>query len=164
MDAALLENKVKYDAWVKPLLAFPIVLLIGLGILFYIDAYSRDIFPKEPESESLMAFYVMIVTAVIVLAVYWFTLPRSICVYRDKIKIVFGGFTWNIPFENAVSVKAARGLVVWWGYSCITSYGSQIEILRKNRMKIRVSPGNRDQFLEYANRALEDWRKIHASS
>jgi hypothetical protein len=164
MDAALLENKVKYDAWVKPLLVFPIVLLIGLGILFYIDACSRDIFPREPESESLMAFYVMIVTAVIILAVYWFTLPHSIFVYRDKIKIVFGGFAWNIPFKNVVSVKAARGLVVWWGYNCITSYGSQIEILRKNRMKIRISPENRDQFLEYANRALEDWRKIHASS
>ena len=159
MDLIIFEDRIKYDAWVKPMLVFPLVLLIVLGILFYVDAHYSDLFPKEPATESKTASVVLFASAVFVLAVYWLFLPRKIYVTQEKIKLRFGGFDWNIRYKTIKSVKPAKGIIVWWAHSFITSYGSQIEIVRKNRLKIRVSPCRRDQFLEYANKAHSDWMR-----
>ncbi len=161
MDLIIFEDSIKYDAWVKPLLVFPFVLLIVLGILFYIDAHDSDIFPKEPATESKTASAVLFGSIVFVLAIYWLVLPRKIFVAQEGIKIKFSGISWNIPYRTIKSVKPAEGLIVWWAHSFITSYGSQIEIVRKNRLKIRVCPSRRDEFLRHANKALEDWTHIH---
>ena len=157
MDLIIFEVNIKYDVWVKRLLVLPLVLLIVLGILFYIDAHSSDIFPKEPPTESKTASAVLFASTVFVLAIYWLVLPRKIFVTQEGIKLKFSGFSWNISYKTIKSVKPARGIIVWWAHSFITSYGSQIEIVRKNRLKIRVCPSRRDEFLQYANKALEDW-------
>ena len=160
MDMIIFEDSIKYDAWVKPLLVFPFVLLIVLGILFYVDAHDSDIFPKEPATESRMASTVLFASAVFVLAIYWLVLPRKILITQEGIKIKFSCFSWNIPYRTIKSVKPAEGLIVWWAHSFITSYRSQIEIVRKYRLKIRVCPSRRDEFLQSANKALEDWMHL----
>jgi len=164
MDLIIFEDGIKYDAWMKPFLVFPLVLLIVLGTLFYIDAHDSDIFPKEPATESKLASAVLFASTVFVLAVYWLVLPRKIFVTQEGIKLKFGSFSWNIPYKSIESFKPAKGMIVWWAHSFITSYGSQIEIIRKNRLKIRVSPSRRDEFLQHANKALADWTHIHRLS
>ena len=161
MDFIIFEDDIKYDPWVKFLLGLSFVLLVVLGILFYVDAHDADIFPKEPAAESGTGSVVLFVSAVLLLAVYWLILPRKIAVSQEGIVLKFRSFKWNLPFRTIKSIKAARGIIVWWGHSWITSYGSQIEIARKYRLKIRVSPSRRDQFLEYANKALADWQNTH---
>jgi len=38
MDLVLFEDQIKYDPWVKIAIIFPVILLIALGVLFYVDA------------------------------------------------------------------------------------------------------------------------------
>ena len=161
MNPIIFEDNIKYDAWVKPVLVVPLVLLIVLGALFYIDGHHSNIFPKEPPRESRIAFIVLCFSTVLTIAAYWLFLPQKIIVSQEGIGVKFGGFSWNIPFKTIASVKVAKGLIVWRTYSAITSYKSQIVIVRKNRLKIRISPSRRDQFLEFANRALADWIHRH---
>jgi len=161
MDQIIFEDSIKYDPWIKAVLVFSFVLLIVLGILFYVDAHDSDIFPKEPATESKTGSVVLFISAVLLLAVYWLILPRKIAVSQDGIILKFSGFNWTIPFKTIKSIKPASGIIVWWAHSWITSYGSQIEIARKNRLKIRVSPSRRDQFLEYAYKAFADWKNTH---
>lgn len=161
IDAVIFEDPVKYDPWVKALLVLPIVLLVVFAILLQVDANHRDIFPKEPARDSRTGSIVLFASTIFVLAVYWLVLPRKLSVTQEKIILHFRGFRWNIPYGKIRSIKAARGLIGWRGYSFITSYGSQVEILRKYRFKIRVSPTRRDQFLENANRALAEWTRRH---
>jgi hypothetical protein len=163
MGLLIFKDSIKYDAWVKPVLVFSLILLIVLGILFYIDGHHSNIFPKEPPRESRIAYVILCFSTVLTAAVYWLFLPRKITVYLEGIKTKFGGFSWNIPFQTIESIKAAKGLVVRRGFSCITSYKSQIVVVRKNRLNIRISPSRCDQFLESANRALADWRHVHQS-
>jgi hypothetical protein len=163
MDLIIFEDNIKYDAWVKPLLVFWLVLLIVLGILFFIDGHHSNIFPKEPPRESRIAFVVLCFFTVLTAAVYWFFLPQKIAVSQDGIKTIFGGFSWNIPFQTIETIEAAKGLMVRRGFSCVTSYKNQIVIVRKNRLNIRISPSRCDQFRESANRALADWRQLHQS-
>jgi hypothetical protein len=157
----IFENSIKYDPWVKAVLALSLVLLVVLGILFYVDAHDSDIFPKEPASKSRTGSVVLFASAVFVLAVYWLILPRRIAVSQEGIVLQFNGFSWKIPFRTITSIRAARGIIVWWAHSWITAYGSQIEIIRRHGLKIRVCPSRRDQFLEYANKALADWNNTH---
>ena len=161
MDSVIFEDSIKYDPWIIVVLVLSLVLLVVLGILFYVDAHGSDIFPGEPAAKSQTGSVVLFASAAFVLALYGLILPRRIAVSREGIVLRFNGFSWKIPFRTITSIKTAKGIIVWWAHSWITSYGSQIEIFRKHRLKIRICPARRDQFLEYANRALTDWKNTH---
>jgi len=161
MDLVIFEDSIKYDLGIKIVLVFSLMLLIVLGILFYVDAQDSDIFPGEPAAESRTGSFVLFAAAVFLLAVYWLILPRTIAVSQEGLILRFRAFSWNIPFATIKSVKPASGIIVWWAHSWITSYRSQIEIIRKYRLKIRISPSRRDQYLEYAHKAFADWKNTH---
>lgn len=158
MDPVIFEDSIRYDPWIKVLLIFSVVLLIVLGILFDVDARHSDIFPGEPAAESRTGSFVLFAAAVFLMAVFWLILPRTIAVSREGLILRFRAFSWNIPFTTIKSINPASGMIVWWAHSWITSYRSQIEIVRHHRLKIRVSPSRRDQFLEYAHQAFADWK------
>ncbi len=140
MDLVIFEDNVKYDFWIKAVLVLSVVLLIVLGILFYVDARDSDIFPGEPAAESRTGSFVLFAAAVFLMAVYWLILPRTIAVSQEGLILRFRAFSWNIPFATISSINPASGIIVWWAHSWITSYRSQIEIIRKHRLNIRVSP------------------------
>jgi hypothetical protein len=161
MDLVIFEDSIKYDLGIKIVLVLSLVLLVLLGVLFYVDARDSDIFPGESAAESRTGSFALFAAAVFLLAVYWLILPRTIAVSQEGLILRFRAFSWNFPFATVKSIKPASGIIVWWAHSWITSYRSQIEIIRKRRLKIRVSPSRRDQFLEYALRALADWKSTH---
>ena len=160
---SLYESAIKYERWVKFLLAFPIVLLIAMGILFYRLAHIPDVMPGETELGLHIASLVLFATAPFILFIYWLVLPTKIIIHSDRIKVQYGRFYWNVRFETIESVKTAKGIPPVWSNSSVTSYRNQIEIVRKGKMNIRLSPDNRDQFLDHANRALSDWKRTHDS-
>jgi hypothetical protein len=161
MNLVIFEDSIKYDNWIKVVLVLSLVLLIVLGILFYVDARDSDIFPGEPAAESRTGSFALFAAAVFLMAIYWLVLPRTIAVSQEGLILRFRAFRWNIPFATIRSIEPASGMIVWWAHSWITSYRSQIEIIRKYRLKIRVSPSRRDQFLEYAHKAFADWKNTH---
>jgi hypothetical protein len=161
MNLVIFEDSIKYDLGIKIVLVFSLVLLVVLGILFYVDAHESDIFPGEPAAESRTGSLVLFASVVLLVAVYWLILPRAIAVTQEGLILRFRAFNWNIPFATIRSIESASGIIVWWAHSWITSYRSQIEIIRKYRLKIRFSPTRRDQFLEYAHKAFADWKNTH---
>jgi hypothetical protein len=161
MSIVLFEDSYKYDGWVKLAMVFPIVLLIVLGFLFYTDAHSRDIFPREPTSESRIAYISLFASVLFVLLVYWLVLPRKIYVLQDRLRLKYGVFSLHVAFQTIESVQVAHGLPLWVMKSSVTSLKSQVEIVRKKGLKVRLSPSQRDRFLDCVNRALADWRRIH---
>ena len=161
MDLVIFEDSIKYDLGIKIVLVLSVVLLVVLGSLFCVDAKDSDIFPREPAAESRTGSFVLFASAVFLLAVYWLILPRAIAVSQEGLILRFRAFSWSIPFATIKSIKSASGTIVYWAHSWITSYRSQVEITRKYRLKIRVSPSRRDQFVEYAHKAFADWKNAH---
>jgi hypothetical protein len=157
----LYESTIKYETWAKILLAFPIVLVIVMGIFFYNYAHFHDGISGEMKYGFHVASIVLFATAPFILLIYWLVLPTKIYILQDKIRIKYGRFYWNVRFETIESVKPAQGIPPLWSNSSVTSYRNQIEIVRKGRMNWRLSPDNRDQFLDHANRALADWQRVH---
>lgn len=161
MDLILFEDSIKYDIAVKIALVFPIILLIALGISFYIDAHYSDVFPSESEPESNIGAIILFASVPFVLAVYWLLLPRKVYVLQDRIKIKLGQFFLKVGFDNIESVKPARGIILFSSFSSITSFSTQVEIIRKSGLNWRISPSRRDQFIEYVERAMSDWKRTH---
>ena len=160
----IFEDDIKYSGWAKFMLVLSPIVLVVFGMLFSLNSRGSNIFPRESVRESHIASVVLFASAVFVLAVFWLVFPRKIFVSQAGIQIKYGLFTWNIPFQSIQSIHASKGIIVWWGSSSITSYNHQIEILKKSGFKIRVSPARRDQFLEIANRALQDRRRTHTGN
>jgi len=159
MSLVLFEDSIKYDLAVKIALIFPIIFLIASGILFYIDAHYSDVIPSESEPESNFGAIILFASVPFVLVVYWLLLPRKVYVLQDRIKIKLGQFFLNVSFDNIESVKPAKGIIIFSSFSSITSFSTQVEIIRKKGLNWRISPSRRDQFLEYVNRAISDWER-----
>lgn len=163
MNSIFYKSSMKYETWAKILLAFPPVLVIAMAIFFYDVPHFHDGISGEVAYGFHIASFVLFATAPFILFIYWLVLPTKIYVMQDKIRIKYGRFYWNVRFETIESLKAAKGMPPVWSNSSVTSYRNQIEIVRKGKMNIRLSPDNRDRFLDHANRTLADWKRTHAS-
>jgi hypothetical protein len=159
----LYKTAFKYETWSKILLGFPIALVIAMGIFFFNLAHFQEDISSETANGFHVASIVLFATAPFILLIYWLVLPTKIYVHQDKIRIRYGQFHWNVRFVTIETVKAASGIPPIWSNSSVTSYRNQIEIVRIRKMNIRLSPDNRDQFLDHANRALSDWRRTQSS-
>ncbi|MDI6850232.1 MAG: PH domain-containing protein [Candidatus Saccharicenans sp.] len=163
MDLVLFESKIKYDTWFKFILILPVLLFVILGVLFFLDTRGQEIFPDQSAEESGQAWAIMLAAGFLMLAIFWLVLPKSIAVIPEGIVLRFRAFSWKIPFETISSVQPVSGIFVFWGHSWITSFSHQIEIIRRGRLKIRICPDNRRQFLEQAQIALSDWKRTHTA-
>ena len=159
MEPVLFEDDVKYDLWLKIILVGSVVVLFAMGIMFSVDAYSRDILPEEPIEDSKIGAIILFAAAVFVVLIYGAVLPRKFFIHRDRVRIKYGFFFYNIPFSKIESYAKAKGLPLGNYMSSSTSLKNQIEIVRKRGWKIRISPSRLDLFLEALNRAVEDWEK-----
>jgi hypothetical protein len=120
--------------------------------------------PSWLERELRLASWIFLAGAAFILLVYWLVLPRGIAIHQDKIRVKLGLFSWTIRFETIDKAEARRGFSLAPGHNSVTSYRNQVEILRRGRLPVRLSPNRRDEFLSYLNRALEDWRRARTPS
>lgn len=158
MDKYVREFKVEYGWGTKILLAWPIVLVIILGFMFLINTNTSSIFPKESKQDSVKAAIILFATPLFIIIVYSMALPRAICVFQDRIRITYGLFNWTIPYKDIISFQPKKGIPLFTLNSSVTSLKSQIEIVRKNKFNIRISPGDRDAFLADARRCMNEWQ------
>jgi hypothetical protein len=161
MDLILYEDTVKYDKWTKVVLIFPVLMFVVLGLLFYLNSQGQNIFPKERPQDSLVGAAVMLGAALFVLIIYSLAFPRSIAVAQDGVVLRFRAFSWKVPFRKIRTIGFNTRLPSWRTTNLATSFRNYVEIVRNNGTRIRISPAHSEQFLEYATRALEEWRAYH---
>ena len=161
MDLVFHQDSLKWDWWLKLVLVFSVVLILALGVLFFIDGYYHDVVPSEPDGESRLGGIILLASTVFMLALYWAVLPRRLYILQDRVRIKFGAFSLNYPFDSIESARTAKGIVATTGVNAVTSFGNQVEIVRKGGGSVRMSPVQRDLFLENLTRALRDWQRSH---
>lgn len=163
MDMILYEDGLKWDLWFKLILVFTVVLLLAMGIFFYIDAQYRDVAPSEPAEESRAGSIVLFATTAFLIVLFWAVLPRRLYIMEGRVRIKFGVFSFNIPFANIESARVAKGLarlsLKSSGLTTATSIRNQVEIVRKKGGVVRVSPNRQDSFLESLEQARAAWRR-----
>jgi len=161
MDLVLFEDNLKYDAWLKYILTFSVLLLLVLGLIFYTKADSQSHLTREAVEGFKIGALTLFASAAFVLLVYWAVLPRKVFICDDRVKIKYGIFYWNIPFKDIESAGIAKGFPMRNTGGSVTSLKTQVEIVRKGKVNFRISPSRRDIFLDRLNRALPDWKRTH---
>jgi len=158
------DYKAKYDTWIKVLLALPIVALLVLGYLFFKDGTSREIFSDVLPSEARLAAWILFASSVFVVFIYFMVLLRRIYIQTDRLTLKIGPFLWHVLFPLIEEIKPYKGLLRQFNViGFVTSYRSQVEIVRKKKMNIRISVENRDEFLEYLKTAISEWNATQSA-
>jgi len=143
MNSILHEDKPHYDIGMKAIMALPL-LLVFVGVFLTSD-------PDEAIG--------MFATAALMIAIYWAVFPRRYRILDSKVRIVLGGpLGFNIPFDTIEIARQPKGMAI--GINFATSFSSKnaVEIVRKGKLNVNITPGNRELFLENMDRALESWR------
>lgn len=144
MAYAVYEDKPNIGKLLMAVLGLPVVIFLIIAIV---------LLPAEPETGFALAG-----TAVLISIIFWIVLPRKYVVYEDKVKIVLGGpLSVGIPFKNIRTARIPKG-VFTTGVNWVTSFKNELQIVTRRGWNINITPGDRDQFLEHLNKALEEWR------
>jgi len=151
MDSLIYEDKAYHDIWLKVVLALP------LAIFFIWGLYLAT---SEPETAKGLFF-----TAVFIAIILWTILPRKYCILDSKVKVVLGGsLSFSIPFDTIEIARIPKGTTV--GINLVTSFSSKnaVQIVRKRRLNVNITPSNRELFLENLDRTLNRWRSYNTQA
>ena len=133
----------------KAIMAFPLIFII------------MGVFLSSEPGEGIGMF----ATAILMAIIYWAIFPRRYCVLDSKVKIALGGpFSFNIPFDTIESAGAPKGMSV--GINFATSFSSKnaVQIVRKGKLNVNITPGDRAPFLENLDKALNSWREYNTKN
>jgi hypothetical protein len=107
-----------------------------------------------------VAALVMLAITLFDTLLFYFILPRSYQIYADRLKIVLGKpWVVTIPFQDIRTVARASGSNAYGstGIRFATSPRFVIEIARKGKLNVVISPSGGELFLEQFKRALKDY-------
>ena len=129
----------------KAIMALPLAFVL-IGAF-----YSADSEPGEAIS--------MFATAILVAVIYWAIFPRKYCILENKVKITLGGrFSFNISFNTIENAKSPEGMAVGINFATSFSGKNAVQIVRRGKLNVNITPGNGSLFIENLDKALNSWR------
>jgi len=145
MVSVIYEDTPRYDTLLKAIMVLPVFFII-------VGAY----YLATTEVEASIS---MFAAAILMGAVYWAIFPRKYQVLDSRIRIVLGGpFNFDIPFDNVETARKPEGISLGIKFATCFSGKNTVEIIRKRGMRVAITPGDRDLFLDNLNQVLNDWR------
>ena len=151
MNSVVYEDKPTYDIWMKAILSLP---------LFFVAAGALYTITSEPE-----AAIGMFATAILMVGIYWAILPRKYCIFGSKVKIVLGGpFSFTIPFDTIEIASSPEGMAIGINFATSFSAKKPVQIVRKGKLNVNITPGNSELFLENLDKALSNWRNYNTKA
>lgn len=144
MNAIIYEDAPRYDTFLKAIMVLPVFFII-MGVYYLIAGHVEDATG-------------MFATTLLMGAVYWAIFPRKYQILKSRIRIVLGGpFHFDIPLDNVETAREPQGVSLGINFVTCFSGKNAIEIIRKKGVRVAITPGDRDLFLENLNKVLNDW-------
>jgi hypothetical protein len=146
MDYKIYEDKPHTDIWMKGILLLPSAILLVTAITLW--------------QESLQATLYLIAGALLIGLVFIFIIPIKYCIFNTKIRIEFRGpFSFNIPFETVTGVREPRWFTAGINLPTNMSQSNALEIARKGRMPVNITPADKQAFVSNFDKAFNDWKQ-----
>jgi hypothetical protein len=149
VDSLIYQDNTHKDIWLKVVLAIPLVLILVPAL------YSL----ASNNTETAMGMFGVVV---FILVVFWIIIPRQYLILDNKVKIVFvRPFVFNIPFNTIKTARIAKTTSFGVNFPSSLSSKHAVEIVRKKRMGVIITPENRELFLENLDKAVNEWQQRH---
>jgi hypothetical protein len=151
MDSVIYEDSPRSDAWMRIIVFLPSSLLL-IAALFI------------PAKDQPVATF-MILFAIIVAAVTFCIIPVKYCILDSKIRIAFRGPAYfDIPFETVVTVRRSRWSTVGINLPANMSQANSVEIIRKHRLAVTITPTDQKVFIGSFEEAFNKWQKYRGQT
>jgi hypothetical protein len=152
MDTVIYEDKTHRDIWLKLVLGIPVAFLLVPALCSL----------AKGDNDTAVA---MLGTVLLMVAIFWIIIPRTYLILDGKVKIVFAGpFSFTIPFDTIKEARIPKATSFGMNLPSSLSGNHAVEIVRKKRLNVLITPDNRDLFLESLKKAMDDWAKYHSGS
>ena len=124
--------------------------LLFLAILLALVIPAIFIFDKDREGA-----YAMLDSVLLIALILWFVMPRRLRIMEDRLQIVLGSpFTFTIPFHIIKEASIPRGLTS--GVNFCTAFTGVVQIERKGKISVNITPVEPEEFLENLKKAMTD--------
>jgi hypothetical protein len=133
-----------------------------LGTILLLTFITGLVFLTIDKAASL----VMLVVTVFDGLLFYLIMPRAYQIYSNRLRVVLGGpFGMNIKFKDIKSVKQVSGNQAFGsnGIRFTTSNKYVLEISRKGKMDVTISPAGGEIFLEQLNQSLKAYSSGRSS-
>jgi hypothetical protein len=144
-SSLIYRDKPQYGLFFKLILIIPAAFLIG-SLYYWLSG-------DTPGGLALL------IDVFLIGVIFWAVFPREYQVYGDHLRIVMGGpFSVNAGFQNIKTVRITGSTA--FSINFVTRITrNYVEIVKKKGWSIVITPTNNELFVEYSNRALEQWLK-----
>ena len=144
-DYLVYENPALTEGWVKAVF-IAIIALTLIPALFLI-------------SVDLTGAWIMFGLTVFDAALFYYIFPRKYQIYTNRVVIVLGGpFRIKLPLSSIEGVRRSENSSL--NYDCLKFASSNkniVEIKRRKRLRVIISPVDAEAFVEQLNRALGEY-------
>lgn len=155
MDYAIYEDRPRLDIWMKGVFILPPALLL----------LAAAIFSPTDSPGALYLAYGALAISLIMAVLFLLVMPTKYSVCNTGIRIKFRWpFTFDIPFDDISAVRNTRWSTVGINLPTNMSGSSLLEIARKRRMTVTISPSNRKAFTDNFEKAYRDWKQYRVKN
>ncbi|MBN1375254.1 MAG: PH domain-containing protein [Dehalococcoidia bacterium] len=150
MGYIVYEDRPHTDVWIKLTFLIPTVIILVIALIFS---------GFDPQSSSYSICEAAGI-AILMALLYFFVIPVKYCILNDKVRIGFRGpFSFNIPFEHIRSIYKARWWTIGINFPANFSQSNMLEIRRKGRLAVTITPADKTAFIDNFKLAYENWRR-----
>ena len=146
MDSLIYEDTPHYGIWMKAFMVTPLALAFFLGLEFL----------KTNDTEGIVT---LLSTIALMFVAFWVIFPRKYCILDSKIKIVLGKpLSFSISFKTIETARVPQGLALGINFATSFSAKDSVEIVRKRRLNVNITPSNPELFIANLDKALTAWK------
>ena len=151
MDSVIYEDSPKTDVWMRLIVFLPSSLLVSTALF---------IPPKDQAAAVFMIFFAILLAAII-----FCIIPVKYCIFDSKIRIGFRGPVYfDIPYETVMTVRRSSRSTVGINLPANMSQANAVEIIRKKRLAVAITPTDQQVFIGYFEEAFNTWQKYRRQS
>jgi hypothetical protein len=150
MDYSIYEDMPRTDWGMRAVFVLPPVLLLVLAAFrFTLDS-----------GGAVYSLYGAFALAAAMAMLFFFFMPSKYLVLNSKIRIEFRSpIKFDIPFDSVVTLRKPRWSTVGINLPTNMSKANLLEIARKGRMTVTISPSDRQAFMDAYDKAYQEWSK-----
>jgi hypothetical protein len=147
MEQVIYEDKPRTDTWIKSVVWLPSIILAVTAV---------PLMNKSLEA----GIYMLCAAVALGLVINFLVIPTGYVIYANKIAIRFRGpLAFNMPFSTVVGIRRSRCSTIGINLPTNMSQSNAVEIVRKRRMAVNITPGDKQAFITNFENAYKEWQK-----
>jgi hypothetical protein len=148
MEQVIYEDKPRTDTWIKSVVWLPSIIMAAAAVPLMYKSLDPGI-------------YMLCAAAAVGLVLYFLVIPTGYVIYNDKISVRFRGpLAFNMPFATLTGVRKSRWSTFGVNLPTNISQADAVEIVRKRRLAVTITPGDKQAFITNFEKVFKEWQKF----